>query len=49
MEDLIYKGIKIPNYMLDPSGSLKGQQVDAHGVQKDEKLQPKQQAHLTER
>ena len=49
MGDLIYQGIKIPNYMLDPPGSLKGDQVDTSRVRKDDKPQPKQQAYLTER
>ena len=49
MGDLIYQGIKIPNYMLDPPGSLKGDQVDASGVQKYEKPRPKQQAHTVEK
>ena len=49
MGDLIYQGIKIPNYMLDPPGSLKGDQVDTSGVQKDEKPRPKQQAQVVEK
>ena len=49
MGDLIYQGIKIPDYMLDPPGSLKGDQVDTSGVRKDEKPQPKEQAHIVEK
>ena len=46
MGDLIYQGIKIPEYMLDPPGSVQGNWVDTAGVKKEDKPRPKQQAHV---
>ena len=42
MGDMIYQGIKIPDYMLDPPGSVHGDQVDTSGVVKrEDRARPK--------
>lgn len=42
MGDMIYQGIKIPDYMLDPPGTVQGDQVDTSGVVKrEDRARPK--------
>ena len=45
MGDLIYQGIKIPEYMLDPPGSVQGYYVANSKIKKEDKPRPKQQVH----